>query len=134
MAHQLSLEGKTAFISAAGQGIGRAGAEAFARAGASVFATDINESALAELDALDGITARKPDVTNAIDIDRALSGTGTLDVLFNCAGFIHSGSILECTDEEWRFAFDLKVSAISARQFCREWWKGALVRSSTCPR
>ncbi|WP_170442084.1 SDR family oxidoreductase [Ruegeria arenilitoris] len=112
MTYQLSLEGKTALITAAGQGIGRASAEAFAQAGASVIATDINETSLAELNAIDGITARKLDATDPEDIKRVLSEAGRLDVLFNCAGFVHTGSILESTEEDWAFAFDLNAKAM----------------------
>lgn len=106
------LSGKTALITAAGQGIGRASAEAYAREGATVFATDINEKSLAELDAIDGITAIKMDVLQPIEIEKTLKQTGTLDVLFNCAGYVHAGSILECSEEDWNFAFDLNVKAM----------------------
>ena len=112
MTYELSLEGKTTLITAAGQGIGRASAEAFAKAGASVIATDINETALAELEGLDGITASKLDATNPEDIKRVLAESGRLDVLFNCAGFVHTGNILESTEEDWDFAFDLNAKAM----------------------
>jgi len=112
MTYEFSLEGKTALITAAGQGIGRASAEAFAKAGASVIATDINETALAELEGLDGITAWKLDATNPEDIKRVLAEAGRLDVLFNCAGFVHAGNILESTEEDWDFAFDLNAKAM----------------------
>lgn len=112
MSYQLNLEGKTALITAAGQGIGRASALAFAKAGASVVATDINETSLAELDAIDGISAVKLDATNPDDIKSVLSDTGTLDVLFNCAGFVHAGSILESSEDEWDFGFELNAKAM----------------------
>jgi len=112
MTYEFNLEGKTALITAAGQGIGRASAEAFAKAGASVIATDINETALAELEGLDGITAWKLDATNPEDIKRVLAESGRLDVLFNCAGFVHTGNILESTEEDWDFAFDLNAKAM----------------------
>ena len=112
MTYEFNLEGKTALITAAGQGIGRASAEAFAKAGASVIATDINETALAELEGLDGITAWKLDATNPEDIKRVLAESGRLDVLFNCAGFVHAGNILESTEEDWDFAFDLNAKAM----------------------
>jgi 2-keto-3-deoxy-L-fuconate dehydrogenase len=112
MTYEFNLEGKTALITAAGQGIGRASAEAFAKAGASVIATDINETALAELEGLDGITASKLDATNPEDIKRVLAESGRLDVLFNCAGFVHAGNILESTEEDWDFAFDLNAKAM----------------------
>jgi 2-keto-3-deoxy-L-fuconate dehydrogenase len=112
MTHEFNLEGKTALITAAGQGIGRASAEAFAKAGASVIATDINETAFAELEGLDGITALKLDATNPEDIKRVLVESDRLDVLFNCAGFVHTGNILESTEEDWDFAFDLNAKAM----------------------
>jgi len=112
MTYQLSLEGKTALITAAGQGIGRASAEAFVRAGASVIATDINETSLAELNAIDGINAWKLDATDPDDIQRVQAEVGTLDVLFNCAGYVHAGSILESTEDDWDFAFDLNAKAM----------------------
>ena len=112
MTYEFNLEGKTALITAAGQGIGRASAEAFAKAGASVIATDINETALAELEGLDGITASKLDATNPEGIKRVLAESGRLDVLFNCAGFVHTGNILESTEEDWDFAFDLNAKAM----------------------
>ena len=112
MTYELSLEGKTALITAAGQGIGRASAEAFANAGASVIATDINETALTELEGYDGITALKLDATKPEDIKRVLAEAGELDVLFNCAGFVHAGNILESTEEDWDFAFDLNAKAM----------------------
>jgi len=111
MSYELSLAGKTALVTAAGQGIGRASAEAFARAGARVFATDINEVALAELEGIDGLTPLRLDVTSADNIASVLEQTGPLDVLFNCAGFVHAGSILDCPEEDWDFAFTLNVKA-----------------------
>lgn len=106
------LAGKTALISAAGQGIGRASAELFAAEGAQVFAGDINDKTLAELDMNDGITAIKLDITDANAIKQALAKTGTLDILFNCAGFVDSGTILECDDAAWDFSFDLNAKAM----------------------
>ena len=106
------LSGKRAFITAAGQGIGRASVEHYVQAGASVIACDINEAALAELDAIDGVTALKLDVTDADAVADAVAGAGTLDVLFNCAGFVGAGTILECDDDQWDFSFDLNVKAM----------------------
>ncbi len=111
MSQELSLSGKTALVTAAGQGIGRASAEAFAAAGAQVFATDINEDALAELDQIPGITASKLDVMNPENIAQVLDRTGPLNVLFNCAGFVHAGNILECDEKDWDFAFSLNAKA-----------------------
>lgn len=111
MSFEVSLEGKTALITAAGQGIGRASAEAYAQAGAKVYATDINEDALAELAKIDGITALSLNVMDAENIASVLATTGPLDVLFNCAGVVHAGNILECTDDDWDFAFNLNAKA-----------------------
>ncbi|WP_271879913.1 SDR family oxidoreductase [Phaeobacter italicus] len=111
MSYELSLSGKTALVTAAGQGIGRASAEAFARAGAQVYATDINESALADMGKAENITAIKLDVLDDGDIASVLHQTGPLDVLFNCAGFVHAGNILDCPEENWDFAFALNAKA-----------------------
>ncbi|MEM6463278.1 MAG: SDR family oxidoreductase [Pseudomonadota bacterium] len=106
------LAGKTALITAAGQGIGRATAEAFAQEGARVFAADIDADALADLPENESITAVRLDVTDAKAVEDAMASTGPLDVLFNCAGFVHAGSILECSEADWDFAFDLNVKAM----------------------
>lgn len=106
------LAGKTALITAAGQGIGRATAEMFAAQGARVFASDINDATLTELDTINGITALKLDVTDADAVAAVLKTTGPLDVLFNCAGFVAAGSILECDEDAWDFSFDLNVKAM----------------------
>lgn len=111
MSYELSLSGKIALVTAAGQGIGRASAEAFARAGAQVYATDINESALADVGKAENITAIKLDVLDDGDIASVLHQTGPLDVLFNCAGFVHAGNILDCPEEDWDFAFALNAKA-----------------------
>ncbi|WP_298833940.1 SDR family oxidoreductase [uncultured Piscinibacter sp.] len=102
------LAGKTAFVTAAGQGIGRAIAEAFAREGATVFATDLNESLLAALKA-PGLVARRLDVLDPAAIAAAAKEAGAVDVLVNAAGFVHAGTVLECSEEDWNFAFDLNV-------------------------
>ena len=107
-----NLEGKIALITAAGQGIGRASALAFARAGATVHATDINEKTLAELAGEKGITTRRLDVLDTAAVEAAVKEIGRIDILFNCAGFVHSGSILEMKDEELEFAFDLNVKSM----------------------
>ena len=106
------LTGKTALITAAGQGIGRASAELFAREGAVVHACDINEGALAELDAIDGISAFKLDVTDAAAVTAAIADLPTLDTLFNCAGYVANGTILECDEGDWDFSFNLNVKAM----------------------
>ena len=102
------LAGKTAFVTAAGQGIGRAIAEAFAREGSRVIATDLNEALLATL-ASPAITTRKLDVLDPAAIAAAAKAAGPVNVLVNAAGFVHAGSVLDCTEEEWSFAFDLNV-------------------------
>ena len=103
------LAGKTAFLTAAGQGIGRATAVAFAAEGARVIATDINAEALASLQQQIGCTTRVLDVTRSEAVQAAAAEIGPVDVLFNGAGFVHAGTLLDCTDEEWDFAFDLNV-------------------------
>ncbi|MEM9045451.1 MAG: SDR family oxidoreductase [Pseudomonadota bacterium] len=105
----MRLQGKRALITAAGQGIGRATVLAFQSEGAEVFATDINEELLAGLP--DGVTTFQLDVLDdtalAQGIDRAKP-----NVLFNCAGFVHNGTLLESTDDEWDFAFNLNARAM----------------------
>ena len=107
------LAGKSAFVTAAGQGIGRAAALAFAREGATVLATDINETALASLSG-SGIATRVLDVTDAAAVERAIgeAGAGGLDVLLNCAGFVHHGTILECSDKDWDFSMNLNLRSM----------------------
>ena len=105
------LRGKRVLITAAGQGIGRATAEMFAAEGAEVIATDINDDTLAELDAIDGISAYKLDVLDAEAVAAMVPDIQPLDVLFNCAGFVASGNILECDEASWDFSFDLNVKA-----------------------
>ena len=103
------LEGKTCLVTAAGQGIGRATALRFAAEGAEVIATDINEQALASLDT---VTTRVLDVTDLEAIKKLAAELGAVDVIFNCAGFVHNGSILESQEQEWDFAFDLNVKSM----------------------
>jgi 2-keto-3-deoxy-L-fuconate dehydrogenase len=103
------LSNKIALVTAAAQGIGRATAEAFVREGAQVFAADINEAALAQ------VTGVKPlylDVTKPEKIAECAALIGGLDILVNCAGFVHPGSILECTEEDWDFATTLNVRSM----------------------
>lgn len=103
------LTGKVTFITAAAQGIGKASAEAFARAGARVIATDINEDRLRELDGTPNITTRLLNVLDPDAIYQAVEEVGRIDVLFNCAGVVHSGTLLEMPDKELQFALDLNV-------------------------
>jgi 2-keto-3-deoxy-L-fuconate dehydrogenase len=105
------LAGKTCFITAAGQGIGRATALAFAAEGARVFATDLNAALVGEI-ASDRIRTAALDVREPEAIKRAAAEAGPVDVLFNCAGFVHQGDILEATEADWEFAFDLNVRAM----------------------
>jgi len=109
MTTQQRLAGKTAFITAAGQGIGRTTAEAFVREGARVIATDINAALLQTLASATGCTTRVLDVTDAAAITAAAQAVGAIDVLFNGAGFVHAGTVQDCTEDEWSFAFDLNV-------------------------
>ena len=104
------LAGKTALVTAAAQGIGRATAEAFAREGAKVVATDVNDKALAALPA--AIQKRRIDVTDAAAIEALARELGAVDVLFNCAGYVHQGTILDCTEKDWDFSFALNVRSM----------------------
>jgi 2-keto-3-deoxy-L-fuconate dehydrogenase len=103
------LAGKTALITAAGQGIGRAIAELFIHEGATVIATDIDEQALASLT---GCRPRVLDVRNCAEIVRIAAQIGGIDVLVNCAGHVASGSILDATETEWAMEFDLNVTSM----------------------
>ncbi len=105
------LQGKTAFITAAAQGIGRATALAYAAEGAKVIATDVNEAGLASL-ATPSITIHRLDATDPNDIIRIAAQAGPVDVLFNCAGFVHQGTVLDATEAEWDFAFTLNVRSM----------------------
>jgi 2-keto-3-deoxy-L-fuconate dehydrogenase len=107
-----SLTGKTVLITAAAQGIGRASALAFARAGAKVHATDINLEILSQLSSEAGIHTHRLDVLDAAAVNTLVAEIGAVDVLFNCAGVVHSGSILDMPDTDLDFAFDLNVKAM----------------------
>jgi 2-keto-3-deoxy-L-fuconate dehydrogenase len=107
------LAGKTAVVTAAGQGIGRATAVAFADEGAVVWATDINDEALAELSHYrPNIRTRRLDVRESKGVTDFAAKTGTIDILFNCAGYVHHGTILECEEKDWDFSFDLNVKSM----------------------
>ena len=124
------LAGKTAFLTAAAQGIGRGAALAFAREGAQVWATDVNAKALAGLEGRDGIRTRALDVLDEAAIGKVAAEVGPLDVLdeaaiakvaaevgpvdvlFNCAGYVHHGTILDCAPKDWDFSFNLNVKSM----------------------
>jgi 2-keto-3-deoxy-L-fuconate dehydrogenase len=103
------LAGKTAFVTAAGQGIGRATAELFASEGATVLATDVNDDLLASVA---GCRTRQLDVRDPVEVAAAISQAGPIDILFNCAGYVHSGTILECDESAWSFSIDINVTAM----------------------
>jgi 2-keto-3-deoxy-L-fuconate dehydrogenase len=119
------LTGKTALLTAAGQGIGRASALAMAREGARVIATDVNEAALQELAAA-GLQTRRLDVRDPASIAAAVAAAGPIDVLFNCAGFVAAGSILDCDEEQWAFSLDLNMTAMY--RMCRAFLPGMLAQ------
>lgn len=105
----MNLKGKKVLITAAGQGIGFSTATLFASKGAAVIATDIN---IAALSGIEGITPMQLDVTDPLAITHVAQEVGPVDVLFNCAGVVHRGDILTCSEHEWQFALDLNVTAM----------------------
>ena len=106
------LKGKRAFVTAAAAGIGRASAIAFAREGASVFTTDIDEKGLAALKSEGIAEVAKLDARNTADVTAMAARVGKIDVLLNAAGFVHHGTVLECSDDDWDFSFDLNVKSM----------------------
>lgn len=106
------LQGKTALVTAAGQGMGRAGALAFAREGATVIATDVKPDLLNDLKTVPGITTRVLDVLDDAAVAKLVDDVGATDILFNCAGWVHQGTILECAIKDWDFSFDLNVRSM----------------------
>ncbi|GAA5539955.1 MULTISPECIES: SDR family oxidoreductase [Brucella] len=108
----IRFDGKTALVTAAAQGIGRASALAFAEAGAKVYATDINTDALKEIEGVNGIITRKLNVLDDAEVNALVAEIGQVDILFNCAGVVHGGSILEMKDEDLDFAVNLNVKAM----------------------
>lgn len=107
------LANKTVLLTAAGQGIGKATALAFVAEGAVVYATDINQSALQQLAAECGIIhTQLLDVRDEKAIQRAVDKIGKIDVLFNCAGYVHHGTILDCVEKDWDFSFDINVKSM----------------------
>ncbi len=105
----MRLKGKTVLVTAAGQGIGRAAALAMAAEGATVWATDINAQLLEDFSGIAGVHTALLDVMDKSLIQAAVAGMPAFDVLFNCAGYVHSGTVLQATDEDWDFAFNLNV-------------------------
>ena len=123
------LQGKTAIITSAAQGIGRATALAMAKEGAKVWATDINAELLKTLPAeQSGIEVLTLDVLKADAIAAVAAKIGTPDILFNCSGFVHNGTILECEEKDWDFSFDLNVK--SHYQMIRAFMPGWLAKGS----
>jgi NAD(P)-dependent dehydrogenase (short-subunit alcohol dehydrogenase family) len=105
------LQGKTVLITAAGQGMGRAAALSFVREGARVLATDLKPDLLKTLSG-PGLVTEQLDVLDDAAVARFADKTGAVDILFNCAGYVHQGSILECSVKDWDFSFDLNVRAM----------------------
>ena len=107
----MRLTGKTALVTAAGQGIGKASVLAMAAQGAQVLATDLNPALLESYEGVSNVTTATLDVMDKTAIQTLVAKMARIDVLFNCAGFVHNGSILQATDEEWNFAFNLNARA-----------------------
>ena len=131
------LAGKIAFLTAAGQGIGRATALAFADEGAVVWATDINDQLLAALShERPSIRTRRLDVLKAQDIADCAAEVGAIDILFNCAGYVHHGTILDCSEKDWDLSFDINVKSMyrTCRAFLPamlEAGKGSIINMSS---
>jgi 2-keto-3-deoxy-L-fuconate dehydrogenase len=122
------LEGRRAFLTAAGQGIGRATAEAFAREGAEVIATDVDRSKLEGLET----TAARLEALNVLDtnaVNALAESVGPIDILFNCAGYVHHGTVLETSEKDWDFSFDLNVK--SMHRTIRAFLPGMLERAAS---
>lgn len=108
----MRLKGKVCVVTAAGQGIGAATARAFAAEGATVWATDVDIDKLKALEAVSGVKIRKLDVLDKAAIGAFAQESGPIEVLFNCAGFVHHGTVLDATDDQWEFAFNLNVRSM----------------------
>ena len=106
------LEGRRAFLTAAGQGIGRATAEAFAREGAEVIATDLDAEKLSGLTQAGIARVERLDVRDSAAVNALAASVGAIDVLFNCAGFVHHGTVLDCSEADWDFTFDVNVKSM----------------------
>jgi 2-keto-3-deoxy-L-fuconate dehydrogenase len=108
------LAGKTALVTAAGQGMGRAATLAMAREGASVCATDVNEKFLEDFKGVANVTTRRLDVLDDAAVEQLVGELPPLSILFNCAGYVHNGTILECAPKDWEFTMDLNVRSMYA--------------------
>src|SRR3712207_4992333 len=106
------LQGKTALVTAAGQGIGRAIAEAFLREGARVYATDLDAAKLEGLQGLPGAAIAELDVLSTDAVEALARETGPVNVIANCAGYVEHGTVLECDDQTWDFSFDINVKSM----------------------
>jgi 2-keto-3-deoxy-L-fuconate dehydrogenase len=122
------LEGKRAFLTAAGQGIGRATAEAFAREGAEVIATDVDRSKLEGLEAAGVTRLEALDVLDTDAVNAMAASVGPIDVLFNCAGYVFHGTVLDTSEKDWDFSFDLNVK--SMHRTIRAFLPGMLERAA----
>jgi len=118
------LDGKTALVTAAAQGIGKASAIAMAREGAEVLATDINTAALDELEGIPGICTMRLDVMDPASIAEAQAALPAPSILFNCAGFVAHGTILDCDEDQWAFSMDLNMTAMY--RMCRTFLPGMI--------
>ncbi|MBU2890138.1 SDR family oxidoreductase [Celeribacter halophilus] len=125
----MTLKGKTILITAAGQGIGAASALACAKAGAKVYATDVNADLLTKMSGVEGIETRVLDVTDVAAIDALAAELPDLDGLFNCAGVVHHGSILELDDAAWEFSLNLNITSMV--RMCRAFVPGLLRRAES---
>ena len=121
----MRLAGKRVLVTAAGQGIGRASSLAMAREGARVLATDVNEAALASL-AAEGLETRVLNVREPASIAATVAAAGKVDVLFNCAGFVAAGTILDCDEDQWAFSMDLNMTAMY--RMCRAFLPGMITQ------
>ena len=106
------LSGKTALVTAAGQGMGRAAVLAMAREGASVCATDVNEKFLDDFKGVANVTTRRLDVLDDASVEKLVGELPPLSILFNCAGYVHNGTILECAPKDWEFTMNLNVRSM----------------------
>jgi 2-keto-3-deoxy-L-fuconate dehydrogenase len=129
MENSMTLSNKTILITAAGQGIGAASARACAAAGAQVIATDVNADLLSNLSGIQGIETHVLDVTDSAAITALAGQLDDLDGLFNCAGIVHHGTVLELTDADWDFALNLNVTSMV--RMCRAFVPGLLRRTNT---